>query len=152
MHRRQLYALGEPFGDACTREEGGRLILGGGGGSSSSSSTTTETRNTDKRQVVDNQSVGVSSDSSTVNVTMTDRDAIDKAIGLVAGAGQVAADAYKSLLSATLVMSGKVSPEASGLVATDLATDTTAADQTKQKAIQIGALLVAGLVVLGKIK
>lgn len=153
MHRRQLYALGEPFGAACTREEGGRLILGGGGGeSSSSSTTTTETRNTDKRQVVDNQSVGVSSDSSTVNVTMTDQKAIDKAINLVAGAGEIAADAYKSLLSATLVMAGKVPPSDSGTIATNLSNDTTAEDQTKQRAIMIGALAVVGMVILGKSK
>ena len=29
--RRELYALGEPFGDSCTRKEGGRTIYGGGG-------------------------------------------------------------------------------------------------------------------------
>lgn len=55
----------------------------GGGGSSSSSSTQTSTQNTDKRQVVDNQSVGVSSDSSTVNVTMTDQGALDKAMTML---------------------------------------------------------------------
>ena len=152
MHRRRLYAIGEPFGDACTREEGGRRILGGGGGSSSSSSTVTETKNTDKRQVVDNQSVGVSSDSSTVNVTMTDRDAIDKAINLVAGAGETAIDAYKSLLAATMVMAGKVPTTETGTVATNLSTDTQATDETKQQAIRIGALLVIGLVALKAVK
>lgn len=34
ISRRQLYAAGEPLGDAVTRLEGGRLILGGGGGGS----------------------------------------------------------------------------------------------------------------------
>lgn len=61
---------------------------GGGGGSSSSSSTSSSTTNTDKRQVVDNQSVGVSSDSSTVNVTMTDQGAIDKTFALLQAGGQ----------------------------------------------------------------
>ena len=47
-----------------------------GGGDSSSSSTNTTTNNTDRRQVVDGGSVGVSSDSSTVNVTSLDAGAI----------------------------------------------------------------------------
>lgn len=70
--RKQLYAFGEPLGDSSTRTEGGRKIYGGGG-SSSSSSNTTQTKNTDKRLVV-NSGVGVSSDSSTVNVTNTSLD------------------------------------------------------------------------------
>lgn len=39
--RRELYALGEPFGDSATRKvAGGRIIYGGGGGGKSPSSTT----------------------------------------------------------------------------------------------------------------
>ena len=30
--RRELYAMGEPFGESVTRKEGGRIIYGGGGG------------------------------------------------------------------------------------------------------------------------
>lgn len=54
------------------------------GGSSSASSTSTETTNIDKRLVVDGSSVGVSSDSSTVNVTATSLDggAVNAAIDL----------------------------------------------------------------------
>lgn len=51
--------------------------LFGGGNSSSSSSTTTNTYNTDRRQVVDAGSVGVSSDSSTVTINSLDAGAID---------------------------------------------------------------------------
>lgn len=40
ISRRDLYAIGEPFGDSCTRMEGGRLICGGGGGGGSKTSTT----------------------------------------------------------------------------------------------------------------
>lgn len=47
-----------------------------GGGDSSSSSTNTTTNNTDRRQVVDGGSVGVSSDSSTVNVSSIDAGAV----------------------------------------------------------------------------
>jgi hypothetical protein len=42
--RRQLYAMGEPFGDSATRmEAGGRVIYGGGGGKSAPAPTTTVT-------------------------------------------------------------------------------------------------------------
>jgi hypothetical protein len=80
--RRQLEAMGEPLGDSVTREEAGRRIYGGGGSSSSSSSNSTTTTNIDKRQVNDNGAVGVTSDSSTVNVSVLDNGAIDKAIDL----------------------------------------------------------------------
>lgn len=50
-----------------------------GGDSSSSSSNQTTTTNVDKRQVVDGQGLGVSSDSSTVNVSQLDGGAIDSA-------------------------------------------------------------------------
>ena len=43
---------------------------------SSSSSTTTTTQNTDKRMVTDGGSVGISSDSSTVNFTSLDAGSI----------------------------------------------------------------------------
>lgn len=83
--RRHLYAMGEPLGDSATRAKpGGGMLCGGGGDSSSSSSQATSTTNLDKRQVVDNGGLGVSSDSSTVNVTTNSLDigAIGKAIEL----------------------------------------------------------------------
>lgn len=42
ISRRELYAMGEPFGESCTRMEAGRLICGGGGGDSGKSTTKTE--------------------------------------------------------------------------------------------------------------
>lgn len=39
MHRRELYALGEPFGESATRKVGPRVIYGGGGGGSSKTVT-----------------------------------------------------------------------------------------------------------------
>lgn len=42
ISRQALYAMGEPFGESCTRIEGGRLICGGGGGDSGKSTTKTE--------------------------------------------------------------------------------------------------------------
>lgn len=81
--RRHLYAMGEPLGYSATRvKTGGGMLCGGGGDSSSSSSQATTTTNLDKRQVVDNGGLGVSSDSSTVTVTMLDNGAINQAIDL----------------------------------------------------------------------
>jgi hypothetical protein len=40
--RRQLYALGEPLGDAATSKVGGKVIYGGGGGGGPSSQTITQ--------------------------------------------------------------------------------------------------------------
>lgn len=42
ISRRELYTMGEPFGESCTRMEAGRLICGGGGGGGGKSTTTTE--------------------------------------------------------------------------------------------------------------
>lgn len=39
ISRRELYAMGEPFGESCTRMEAGRLICGGGGDSGKSTTT-----------------------------------------------------------------------------------------------------------------
>lgn len=56
----------------------------GGGSSSSSSSTSNQTTNQiDRRQVVDSNSVGVSSDTSTVTVNVLDQGAVAKALELV---------------------------------------------------------------------
>lgn len=62
--------------------------FGGGGGSSTSATTTTSV---DKRLVVDS-GVGVSSDSSTVNVSALDGGAIKSAFDFAALAGQGAGD------------------------------------------------------------
>lgn len=71
---------------------GGRACpMGGGGGSSGSSSQQkTETTNTDKRLVVDGNSIGVSADGgSSVTVNTSDKGAIE-------GAGKVALAAISS--------------------------------------------------------
>ncbi|MCK9991397.1 MAG: hypothetical protein RugAbin2_02411 [Rugosibacter sp.] len=57
------------------------------GGSKSSSSSSNQTINTDKRLVVDGGGVGVSSDSSTVNVTQTDLGAIGRAFDFATTSG-----------------------------------------------------------------
>ena len=56
---------------------------GDGGGSSSTTSTTTSTQNVDRRQVVDNGAVGITSDGGQVSITSTPTD-----YGAIAAAGQ----------------------------------------------------------------
>lgn len=152
--RQKLYALGEPFGDACTRQEAGRRIYGGGSSSSSQASSTT---NVDKRQVVDNGGVGVSSDSSTVNVTntSTDNGAIQSAMNLVNNAGGAALSAYQSLLNATITLNAQ--HDATLAANTKTAADVTAASTpaaittnttngtttVSKNALYIGAAVVA---------
>jgi hypothetical protein len=58
-------------------------------GSSSSSSTTQTTQQIDRRLVVDSGSVGVSSDTSTVNVSVLDAGAVEGALELVRASDQV---------------------------------------------------------------
>lgn len=97
--RRQLYAIGEPFGDSATHRTAGRLICGGGGGGgSSSSSTSTTTHTTDKRLVVD-AGIGISSDASTVTVNALDAGIVNKALDTVAGADAVAGQSFDKLLT-----------------------------------------------------
>lgn len=73
--------------------------LFGGGDSSSSSSTSTS--NTDKRQVVSDYGVGVSSDSSTVNVSLTDQGAFAKAVDLARSGSDNTLQAFDSVLGLT---------------------------------------------------
>lgn len=86
----QLVALGLPVVPANG---------GGGGGSSSSSSTTQTTNQVDRRQVVDSGSVGVSSDTSTVSVSILDQ-------GAIAGAKAIAENAL-ALVKASDQETGK---------------------------------------------
>jgi predicted alpha/beta hydrolase family esterase len=90
-----------------------RLHGGGdGGGSSSSNTTTTSTTNVDRRQVVDNGAVGITSDGGSVNITNTKTDygvigaaagLLDEAIAALtastAAAGNAIESAYKNTAS-----------------------------------------------------
>lgn len=113
--RRELYQLGEPFGESCTQARpGGRGRVYGGGGGSSSSSTTSQTFNTDKRLITGEGSLGVSADESvvvvdyTTNNTMSDLGAIAEAFGFgersletVELNNTILGDGYNKLLDAT---------------------------------------------------
>lgn len=138
--RAALYQAGLPFGESCTRTEGNRRIYGGGGGgSSSSSSNATTTQNTDKRQVVDGGSVGVSSDSSTVNVNTTDHGAVNAAMTMAGNTEAGALDAYKALLAATVQLAGastktiQANSDLAGQLAGTVTDTVTSADDAAQK-------------------
>lgn len=73
MNRRELYAMGEPFGDCATRREAGRLICGGGGDSSSSSDVFNEVNNYDNRLAVSN-GLGQTGSGNTLQITSTTTD------------------------------------------------------------------------------
>lgn len=94
--RQQLYAMGEPIGDSATRRECGRTLYGGGGSKSSSSSATTTT-STDKRIAVES-GIGISSDSSTVNVQTLDGGIVHKALDTVKASDATAGEGFSQLL------------------------------------------------------
>lgn len=76
VSRRELYALGEPFGTSCTQKKpGGRGVVYGGGGGGSSSSATTQTFNTDKRLITGEGSIGLSLDDSVSYIELSPTDA-----------------------------------------------------------------------------
>lgn len=69
-----------------------------GGGGSSSSSSSQQTNQIDRRQVIDAGSVGVSSDSSTVNVNVLDQGIVTRALDLVQAGDQETGKSVASVL------------------------------------------------------
>lgn len=139
--RRQLYAMGEPLGECATQRIGGKIIYGGGGGggsSSSSASTATTTNQTDMRVVGGNDSVNVSAQSSTVNLTTTDRGAVAGAFGF---ARDVSAQAF-NFASASQIDTSKTVTDAMGKVADAYST----AKAGEQKIFAGAALAIVGVV------
>ena len=87
---------------------GGRMRLhgggGGDGGGNSSTTTTTQTQNVDRRQVVDNGAVGITSDGGlvTINSTPTDYGAIEAARQIAYSATDSARAIADESIAATL--------------------------------------------------
>lgn len=98
ISRQQLYAMGEPIGDGCTRIEGGRRIYGLGGGDSSSSSSTSSTTTNVDRRLVNESGIGISSDSSTINVQNLDGEIVKKALDTVNVADAASSQGFTQLL------------------------------------------------------
>ena len=74
-----------------------RLNFGGGGSSSASMSTT---NNLDKRLVVGDSALGITSDNSTLTLNMLDAGAIKGALDTVNMSNSIAGDGYARLISA----------------------------------------------------
>lgn len=110
LSRRDLEAAGLPLDDMTRPKIGGGYRCHGGGGGSSSSTATTTT-STDKRMVVD-QGIGISSDSSTVNVTALDGDIVKQALDTVKASDAVAGEGFAKLLDLT----GKVFDVGAGVI------------------------------------
>lgn len=131
--RRDLYAMGEPFGDSATRRKpGGGYVCGGGGDSSSSSNQSTTNINNDRRQVVDTGSIGISSDSSSVNITSLDQGAIAGAKEIaLASVTNNATNTAKLLEVAGALFSGQQKAlDVSATLANSLAAKSTGAEDT----------------------
>jgi hypothetical protein len=75
-----------------------RLNFGGGGSSSASMATT---NNLDKRLVVGDSALGITSDNSTLTLNMLDAGAIKGALDTVNMSNSIAGDGYARLISAT---------------------------------------------------
>jgi len=124
--------------------------------SSSSSNSTTTNNNIDRRQVVAEGAVGISTDGSTVNMTMQSMDAgiVTKALDTVAQADATAGQGFSQLLT----LADRVITGAGGIIqATQQTTDkqmdivATTANDAKgaidQKTIMVG-IGVAGAVAI----
>mgnify|MGYP001562794894 CR=1 FL=1 len=124
----------------------GRRTLWKGGGGNSTSSNATTTSNTDKRQVVDGSSIGVSSDMSTVNVSVTDGDAVKTSIDLTRDVAAGALDGYRALLAATVALGSKT--DSMQQTNSDLAATLAKSppkEQETNSALKYGLLAVGGL-------
>lgn len=126
------------------------LYFGGGDSSSSSSSSnSTTTQNTDRRQVVDNGGIGISSDTSTVSVTLTDRDAVKQAIDLSKTSSELS---YKNLSALLGFASQGLELANKNAGAVGDAFKTASEISSGQKMLVTGGLLIAGLVAIKTFK
>lgn len=145
--RAELYAMGEPLGNGATRRKPGcGVIYGKGGSSSSSQSSSTNTTNTDKRLVVDGSSIGISSDSSTVNVQALDSGIVNKALDTVAAADATAGEGFDRLLGLTEKLfdtGGKLLETNSATTMAQLETLNTARNDTRGQVDQKTIILLA---------
>lgn len=133
------------------------MSLGGGKGSSTSSTTTTST---DKRMVVGEYGIGVSSDSSTVNVTALDGSAIKSAFEFAATNDLTTAENVERLLgfagdvfagALTVLDKNAALVQSSGeLVAT--AYEDAKGQTTDNKYLIAGALAIVGVVAVKALK
>ncbi len=129
------------------------LVLGFGGdggstSSSSSTSTTTTTQNVDKRQVVDSNSVGVSSDMSTVNVTATDFNSVARSFDLAKTSSEQGKDTINKALGYTGEVL-KFAADAAKIVQSSAANVGDAYKTAQDSATGLRFVVAAGMVIAG---
>ena len=141
----------EPFGECATRTKpGGRIYGGGGGGGSSASTTSSNTTNTDKRLVVDNGSMGISADNSTV--TVTDQGAIKQAGAIATTALTTNSTNFTTLMDTAKVLAAGAADALKANVALAGQLSTTTQSAYADAAAQASGnknLVYAGMAVLG---
>lgn len=99
--RKQLYSVGEPFGDCATmRLPGGGLRCGGGGESSTSTTgATTNTTNTDQRMAIQD-GVGINGSGNSTIYTVNSSDAViaiaDAGADVIKSSGGAVVDLFKN--------------------------------------------------------
>lgn len=150
ISRRELYALGEPIGDSCTRIEGGRRVYGGGSKSSSKSSSTTT--NVDKRIAVET-GIGISSDGSTINVQALDGEIVKQALETVQTADATAGEGFSQLLTLAdklFTAGGEIITKTQDTTLAQLETINTAANDQKGS-IDQKTMIVLGIATAGAI-
>ena len=140
------------------------LYFGGGGGRSSTASATTST-NTDKRLVVSDSAIGISSDNSTINLTTTDGGAVDASFDFAKSANAmtfefaksanaIASENFNDLLNTTNnVLSGilgGIASQQNFIAATTADAKGTIDNKTIMTISGIGAVVVAVLAFKGK--
>jgi hypothetical protein len=130
-----------------------------GGDSSSSSSNTTNTTNVDKRQVVDANGIGVSSDSSTVTVNNTTLDGgiVNKALDAMTANDAANGQGFTQLLNLADKMfssAGSMVSKAQDTALSQISSINTAANDAKgainQKTLIILAGAAAAVFIMGK--
>lgn len=106
ISKRQLYAAGEPLGEAVTRRKpGGGYVCGGGGGGSSSSSSTTQ--NFDKRLAVGDGGAGITGDNSSIAINVLDGGIVSRAMDTVDLSNAIGREGFTKLLDTASLMFNK---------------------------------------------
>jgi len=126
----------------------------------SSSTTNTTTTNIDRRQVMSDGAIGITSDSSTVNVQQMDAGIVKSALDVVAGADATAGQGFTQLLTLAdrlFTAGGSMLDKTANTTMAQVgalteAQKTAAGGGIDQKTVFIGAGVLAAAYLLGKNK
>lgn len=125
--------------------------MGGKSSSSSSSSSSTNTTNIDRRQVIAENGIGLTSDNSTINVTSLDGGIVTSALDVVKANDATNGASFSKLLDMAATMfdtAGSILGKAQETTTTQLAALNTATNDQKG-AIDQKTMIIIGAVALG---